>query len=226
MADTDGTKTCAACRVEKPVTEYRMAGKNLYAYCRPCAKAYARRHYEANRQAYKEKTAAWRKENADRYLQSNKDYYAKNREAYAEKYVAYYQQNRETCIARSVDWRKADPTKARKNEAAYRERNREVCNERIKAWKAQNKPRLTYYTTKRGRGIRQATPAWADHAAMMLVYDEARRLTRETGVKHHVDHIVPINNKIVCGLHVPWNLEVVPAMDNLRKCNYRWPDMP
>lgn len=58
------------------------------------------------------------------------------------------------------------------------------------------------------------------------LYDEAARLTRETGIKHHVDHIVPLKSPVVSGFHVEHNLQVIPKLVNLAKGNRYWPDMP
>ena len=67
--------------------------------------------------------------------------------------------------------------------------------------------------------VRRRTPPWADRAAILSIYREARRLTLETGVPHHVDHEVPLRGAIVSGLHVQTNLRVIPARQNIRKSN-------
>lgn len=67
-----------------------------------------------------------------------------------------------------------------------------------------------------------AMPEWLtieDRRLMTNLYTEARRVSRETGVQHHVDHIVPLRGKTVCGLHVPWNLRIITANDNIKKSN-------
>lgn len=64
-----------------------------------------------------------------------------------------------------------------------------------------------------------ATPLWADFDEIRAVYREADRLTRETGVDHHVDHEIPLNHPRVCGLHVAGNLRPIPAGPNMAKGN-------
>lgn len=68
--------------------------------------------------------------------------------------------------------------------------------------------------------MRLATPKWANPAAMLEIYAERDRLTEQTGVPHHVDHIVPIQHSYVCGLNCEANLRVVTATENLRKRNH------
>jgi hypothetical protein len=70
---------------------------------------------------------------------------------------------------------------------------------------------------KRYRRLRRAP--WADATAIRAIYASAKRLTQETGVPHHVDHIIPLQGALVSGLHVHTNLQVLPAVDNIKKLN-------
>lgn len=87
-----------------------------------------------------------------------------------------------------------------------------------------------YGTIMQGRlrreSERRATPPWADRAKIRALYKTARRLTKETGEQHDVDHIVPLLHPLVCGLHVDWNMEVMHWRFNSEKGNLYWPDMP
>ncbi|MGE0329740.1 MAG: hypothetical protein AB7P37_03495 [Ramlibacter sp.] len=85
------------------------------------------------------------------------------------------------------------------------------------------KAKLAHHARKRRAGLQM--PAWADLAAIEQVYQRARQLTMATGIVHHVDHHYPLQGRLVCGLHVHQNLDVLPATDNQKKYN-RMPDTP
>lgn len=75
------------------------------------------------------------------------------------------------------------------------------------------------------KALYQAWPEWcASHTQFAAIRAEARRC-RARGEDVHIDHIVPICSPYVCGLHVPWNLEIVSSGYNLRKSNTVWPGM-
>jgi hypothetical protein len=68
----------------------------------------------------------------------------------------------------------------------------------------------------------KAKPSWlspSQEKEILFFYSLAQEVSSINGEMYHVDHIVPLNGKNVCGLHVPWNLQVLPELENLRKSN-------
>jgi hypothetical protein len=63
----------------------------------------------------------------------------------------------------------------------------------------------------------QRTPPWADMKAIKEIYKESNRIQKETGIEHHVDHIIPMRGKLVSGLHIAENLRVLSGPENLAK---------
>jgi hypothetical protein len=106
----------------------------------------------------------------------------------------------------------------------WAEQNRERTREIKAAWKARNPHADHEYRTRRYRARKCATPPWLSDShrqEMAAIYHEARS---RPGGPWHVDHIVPLLGKNVSGLHVPWNLQIVTAEQNLKKSNRMWPD--
>jgi hypothetical protein len=131
------------------------------------------------------------------------------------------------CTARwAADYRARHPEKVKATVLKYREENRELMLKRTREWREKNKPHDAQRQRERNARRIKATPAWADPRYIAMFYEMAREATERTGILHHVDHIVPLRSKVVCGLHCEDNLQVLPAVDNWKKRNLHWPDMP
>lgn len=116
----------------------------------------------------------------------------------------------------------------------YYEKNKELVKSRArarpaaavlgykKAWKERNPEAVQISANAWKRRAREAMPPWVtaeQKADISALYAKARALTKRTGVKHVVDHIVPLRSPDVCGLHVPWNLQILTHADNCAKSN-------
>lgn len=67
--------------------------------------------------------------------------------------------------------------------------------------------------------IQQAMPTWANHDVILAYYIVCQNITKVTGIKHEVDHIIPIQHPLVCGLHVESNLQIITEEENIKKSN-------
>lgn len=122
--------------------------------------------------------------------------------------------------------KKAKRSYYEKNKAAVIERAQARPPERKQSYRRAHKfanPDLyKELVSLRRRRFRQATPRWLtaeDKLEIRLKYRLAIEMTRRTGVRHVVDHVVPLQGEEVCGLHVPWNMEVITQDENLKKSN-------
>jgi len=111
------------------------------------------------------------------------------------------------------------------NRNSYK-RDPQLALKRISRWRKANLAKAASYAAKARAAKLRATPAWAEQFFIEEAYDLAQRRTKATGFEWHVDHIVPLQSDLVCGLHTHQNLQVAPRSVNCSKQNRIWPDMP
>ncbi len=130
----------------------------------------------------------------------------------------YSKQNRQSINEQSRSRWKTD-NKRKQRQREWQNNNREKCRQASREWSNKN-PINNLERVNRRRAIKkQACPKWVDKLQLKAFYLIAKHLTNTTGISYHVDHIVPLSNALVCGLHVPWNLQVIEATENIRKGN-------
>ncbi len=116
----------------------------------------------------------------------------------------YYEKNKDAVKARA---NARPPEERRKHRNKHKRENPEIYKALVSV---------------RKRRHRNATPKWITQEqklAIRQLYLRAMELTKLTGERYVVDHIVPLISDEVCGLHVPWNLRVITQEENLRKSN-------
>jgi len=165
-------------------------------------------------------------------------WYSKNKDSMKKEYRKKAEQEREARLATGV--KVCSICKKEKPLSEYHMRNRKrkdnsVYQHPYASCKPCRRENNRYYEkTPNGKVLKRnnsnirekrnklATPKWLtkeQKKRIIDIYEDMRRCRGTTGEEYHVDHIIPIRGKNVCGLHVPWNLRVIKASDNLSKGN-------
>ena len=176
----------------------RLAEKSWYAALPPDKKKERNAgRYWPRKEKHNEASRQWRLANRDRKKQYNQTYYQRNRDILLKKNKEY-------------------------NTGQDKEKRRQQCLAWYHSNKHKFKERRAAYAARR-RGLKlSATPKWLTPEQLKEIegyYTLAKEQSLLLGYPVHVDHIVPIKNDTVCGLHVPWNLQLLHASANISKNN-------
>jgi hypothetical protein len=142
----------------------------------------------------------------------NKEYRAKN----SEKLNAY-----------SKDWREANKDTIKTKRKTWSSENKQLIKQRNRQYRERYPHKATEQNVRLKKSRKQSVPSWLtkdQKREIQNFYWLAKDLSLTVGEKYEVDHIVPIKGKDVCGLHVPWNLQILPKDINLEKRNKWNPD--
>ena len=207
------TKRCCTCGGSKPPSEFYKPSKTQ---CKECCRIKNRARYKKNAKEIIKRTANNRAKNKDRYAEVDKKWRAKNQE----KVDRYKEKARQDYI------KNADAIKAANREKYKKPEEKEKRRIQLLNWSRRNRDKVAARAARKLAEKLRAMPEWANKFFIDEAYALGRLRTEATGIEWHVDHVVPLRGKIVCGLHVERNLQVIPAKVNYQKSNRWWPDMP
>lgn len=169
------------------------------------------------------------KKDAATHQQNNPEYLLEwnrsDRKNHPEKRKQWRNNNKDKIYAQDKIWRDNNKEILKK----YRIDNKEVLTTNKKKWKSENAGKVNEANSRRRARKICASPVWAQKSRLLEIYNDCQELNliaKAAGCSElfHVDHIVPLLNAIVCGLHVEYNLQIITASKNLQKGNTWNPD--
>lgn len=190
-------KKCCNCKETKSPSEF-YANKHirdgLSVFCKQC-------HYKDCKKRYKQ-------------LMQDPEYAAKEKERRRLYRLRTVEQRKQYM----KEWRERNPNRGHE----YYLENKEAIQAYRKEYVEKNKSKILAKTRKRQAAKLNRTPKWVDAEELWLIeeaYALARLRTAMTGIYWHVDHVIPLQGKLVSGLHTINNLQVIPALLNYKKNN-------
>jgi len=218
----DISRECISCKIVKVSSEFykdkRRAG-GLWSQCKEC---YKTSYYEPRKEALLAKNRLYYRLNQQELINYQKEYRKKNSNHIRIKKISKYEEDLEyQTRAKKASRERYERNRESEleNRKEYRVKNKEVIREKKRIYARNNPDVISALSAKRNASKANATPKWADMKEIRKIYKQASEISKCTGVKHHVDHIIPLRGKIVTGLHVASNLRIIPAVENIKKQN-------
>ena len=143
--------------------------------------------------------------------------------AYDKEYQQQYRlNNRDKLIAYKKVWVELNPEKVIASNKKRYEEKKDQIKAHVAEYKKLNPAKANANKAKRKAAKKQRTPKWLtdiDFERIENQYKLAEILTKLHNEPWHVDHIIPLQGKLVSGLHVPSNLQVLKGSENCSKQN-------
>jgi hypothetical protein len=221
IIDVKLTKVCTKCGVEKGVSDY----SKQRAECKCCRVEQAKAYRLANKEAIAERKKEHYQANKEVFAEQRKERYQANKDVMLEQRKAYYEAHKEVLLDQMKVYRITNKEAIAERKKIYYRANKEAVCGQVNAYQKANPHLVNAIKAKRRASKKNATPSWADLEAIKGMYELAAIFNR-TGINLHVDHVIPLQSDLVCGLHCEANLQLLQASDNASKGNRHWPDMP
>ncbi len=221
------TKQCYKCKQFRPITDeyfFRRNGRacGFGSMCKECESNRKRVFTGEQKERMRKTSLEWAAANREKAHQTEHEWRAKNFDRIKQQKAEYYQKNKERKAIYAKEQRELKREEYQLRAQKYYADNKEKVSATNKKWREENPGIRRMHKANRDAAQLQATPKWLtsdDRELMGLVYAEAAY----RGMM--VDHIVPLQGKNVCGLHIYYNTQLLTKQENSIKHN-KWPCEP